>query len=213
MQLLPMNFPKAWFLRLSFLLAPIVLALGMTGCATTDYQAAMDTTRDLGSNTVPILNVGDTVTINFSGLPEEVSMPGTVETTIKGDGTIALPNFDRVQAAGKNAGDLENDIRNLYVPAYFTHLNVTVKTASDLVYFVRGEVRSPGRLIYVGSITVTKAITSAGDFTDFADRKRIILTRATGARFRLDCDKILNGEAPDPPVLPGDQIEVKKRWW
>jgi hypothetical protein len=58
---------------------------------------------------------------------------------------------------------------------------------------------------------VTKAITSAGDFTDFANHKRVYLIRAGGQHFKLNCDKILNGDAPDPPVFPGDQIEVKRR--
>jgi len=35
----------------------------------------------------------------------------------------------------------------------------------------------------VGEITLTKAITSAGDFTDFANTKKIWLTRADGRRF------------------------------
>ena len=68
-------------------------------------------------------------------------------------------------------------------------------------------------MIYVGPITVSKAITSAGDFTDYANRKTIVLTRANGQRFKLNCVKILDGEAPDPPVYPGDQIEVKRRWY
>ena len=102
-------------------------------------------------------------------------------------------------------------IKSLYVPAIYKHLDVTVKITGDRVYFVRGEVKQPGRLIYVGSITVTKAITSAGDFTDFANRKKILLIRTSGQRFKLNADAILNGEAPDPPVYPGDQIEVKRR--
>jgi protein involved in polysaccharide export with SLBB domain len=79
------------------------------------------------------------------------------------------------------------------------------------VYYVRGEVKSPGRQIYVGQITVTKAITSAGDFDDFSNKRNVILTRANGKRFVINCDKILNGDAPDPGVYPGDQIDVQRR--
>src|SRR5438552_16782395 len=35
-------------------------------------------------------------------------------------------------------------------------------------YFVRGEVRSPNRYPFVGPTTVLKAISAAGDLTDFA---------------------------------------------
>ncbi len=97
---------------------------------------------------LPRLHIGDTVTITFTGMPDE---PPLQEKPIKEDGTISLPDIGRVQAAGKTAGELEDLIHNLYVPAIYKHLNVTVKTSNDRVYFVRGEVRQPGRQIYVGA--------------------------------------------------------------
>jgi polysaccharide export outer membrane protein len=135
----------------------------------------------------------------------------SAEKPIKDDGTISLPDIGRVKAAGKTPGELEDTIHDLYVPKFVTHLNVTVKTTSDRVYYVRGEVKAPGRMIYAGAITVSKAITSAGDFTDFANRGKVYLTRANGQRFKLNLNRILDGEAPDPPVYPGDQIEVARR--
>lgn len=197
-------------IRFELFIALTLLALGLAGCATPDYQAEM-AGPDSSTNVVaqlPRLNVGDTVTITLSGIPDP---PTAEEKPINDDGTISLPNIGRVQAAGKTPGQLEDYIHSLYVPAFYTHLSVTVKTTSDRVYFVRGEVHNPSRLIYVGPITVSKAITSAGDFTDFANRKKVILTRANGKQFTLNCDKILDGREPDPPVFPGDQIEVKRR--
>jgi len=153
------------------------------------------------------LHVGDVVTVAFSGLPEEM-IPQ--EKPIKEDGTISLQDIGSVKAAGKTAGELEDYIQKLYVPQYYTHLTVTVKTTGDRVYYVRGEVKNPGRLIYAGQITVTKAITSAGDYTDFANHKKVLLIRANGSRFKINCDAILDGELPDPPVYPGDQIQVPR---
>ena len=66
-------------------------------------------------------------------------------------------------------------------------------------------------MIYAGDITVSKAITSAGDFTDFADRSDVTLIRANGDRFLLNMNHILSGKDPDPPVFPGDQIKVGRR--
>ena len=71
--------------------------------------------------------------------------------------------------------------------------------------------KSPGRLIYAGPITVSKAITSAGDFTEYANRSKVWLVRSNGDRFKLNVNDILDGDQPDPPVYPGDQIEVTKR--
>lgn len=193
-----------------FVLGATLLVLGLTGCSTTDYKEAMNP-PDQGGNApvLPRIAVGDTITITLSGIPDA---PPPYEKPITDDGTITLPEIGRIQAAGKTPGQLEDFIHSKYVPSIYTHLGVTVKMESEnQVYFVRGEVKAPGRLIYVGPITVTKAITSAGDFTDFANRAKVYLIRANGKRFRLNCDKILDGKAPDPPVYPGDQIMVKRR--
>lgn len=188
-----------------------LLALLFAGCATQDYSAVMappsegDTNELAGAR----LHVGDSITISFDGVPEP---PMTQEKTVNDDGTITLSDIGIVKAAGRTTGELEQVIHDLYVPRIYLHLNVTVK-AGDRVYYVRGEVKAPGRQIYVGQITVTKAITSAGDFSDFADKKHVVLIRANGQRFTLNCNRILDGEAPDPGVYPGDQIVVGRRYF
>jgi polysaccharide export outer membrane protein len=207
-----MKLQNVWFVRFNLLLGLALLGFGFAGCKAPDYQAAMlrpEGVSELVTN-LPRLRIGDTVTVTLSGVPDA---PLPLEKPIKEDGTITLQDIGPVQAAGQTAGELEDIIHNLYVPAIYRHINVTVKTSSDLVYFVRGEVKQPGRVLYVGPVTVSKAITSAGDFTDFANRKKIFLTRSNGQRFKLNCVKILEGEAPDPPIFPGDQIEVKRRLW
>jgi protein involved in polysaccharide export with SLBB domain len=161
-----------------------------------------------GEANVPRLHIGDVVSITFTGLPDTVE---PLNKPIKEDGTITLPDVGRVKAVGKTIGELEDTIHDLYVPKIYTHLNVTVTTSSDRVYYIRGEVKAPGRLIYAGPITVSKAITSAGDFTDFANRSSVWLIRANGDRFKLNLNDILDGSQPDPPVYPGDQIEVTRR--
>jgi len=207
----PMNPQNVRFVRLNLLLFAGLLSLGLAGCSTPDNSAAMQPPEsETNSAELPRLHVGDTVTITFAGVV--VDLPPQIKP-IKDDGTITLPDIGSVQAAGKTAGELEDAIHSRYVPAIYTHLNITVRTTSDQLYFVRGEVRAPGREVYVGQTTVTKAITSAGDFTDFANHKKIVLIRANGKRFKLNADAILNGDAPDPPVYPGDQIEVGRRIW
>jgi protein involved in polysaccharide export with SLBB domain len=195
--------------RFGFALILALLIMGVAGCGTPENGDVMKPPEPVSNPAkLPPLAVGDTVTVTLSDIPDP---PLPEEKPIQGDGTISMPYLGRVDAAGKTPGDLEDYLKSLYVPKIYTHLSVTVKTTGDRVYFVRGEVHQPGRLIYVGPITVTKAITSAGDFTDFANHNKVYLIRANGKRFRLNCDKILDGEALDPPVFPGDQIEVKRK--
>jgi polysaccharide export outer membrane protein len=172
----------------------------MTGSPSTGYTTAE----------VARFHVGDTVIVTLSGLPEDI-LPH--QEPIKEDGTITMPNIGHVQAAGKTAGELQNEIYNLYVPKLYRHLTVNVNTG-DRVYYVTGEVKQPGRQLYLGGqMTVTKAITTAGDFTDFANHKKVWLTRANGQRIKVNCAKIQAGKAEDPPVYPNDQIQVPRRIW
>jgi len=188
-----------------------LLALVLGGCKSPQIEdpSGGQTADPTGGHGIAILHVGDTVTITLSGPPDEQFAP--MDKPIKEDGTITLDQIGRVKAAGKTPGELEDTIHDLYVPKIYTHLSVTVKTSSDRVYYVQGEVKSPGRLLYSGTITVTKAITSAGDFTDFAKHSDITLIRANGKRYKLDYDAILSGKNPDPAVYPSDQIIVGRR--
>jgi protein involved in polysaccharide export with SLBB domain len=151
-------------------------------------------------------HVGETVSIIFSGIPDPIEPH---EETIKEDGNINLSLIGLVKAVGKTAGELQNEIHDLYVPKYYVRLTVVVKPG-DLIYYVRGEIKQPGREIYIGETTVTKAITSAGDFTDFASHN-VRLIRANGEVIKVDVDKALEDPELDPKVYPGDQVVVPRR--
>jgi protein involved in polysaccharide export with SLBB domain len=168
-----------------------------TGSSPTGYDAAE----------VARFHVGDMVTVTLTGLPEAIEPHSE---PIKEDGTITMPDIGHVPAAGKTAGELQNAIYNLYVPKYYRHLTVTVNTG-DRVYYVTGEVKAPGRQLYAGQMTVTKAITTAGGFTDFANHKKVWLIRAGGQRIKVNCDKAIQDSSQDPPVYPNDQVNVPRR--
>jgi polysaccharide export outer membrane protein len=153
--------------------------------------------------------IGETVIVSFSGSPAIIEPH---EEPIKEDGTITLPLIGSVSAVGRTAGELQNEIHNGYVPKYYVRLTVTVKSSSDRVFYVGGEVKGGGRQQYIGDTTVTKAIQSAGGLTDFANHGKVWLTRATtGQRIRVNYDDAIQDQSKDPPVYPGDQINVEKR--
>jgi len=182
----------------------LLSALLFSGCDTTKVDPVFK--QGSGAPEVARFSVGDTVTVTLTGLPEDV--PVHTEP-IKEDGTITMPDIGHVPAAGKTAGELQNTIHDLYVPKIYTHITVTV-TSGDRVYYVKGEVKQPGRLIYVGEITVTRAIASAGDFTDFADRTDVWLIRGKH-RLKVNCKDVSEHPETDPIVYPGDLIEVRRQ--
>jgi len=199
------------FSRLVLTGSLLVSAVFLSGCAGVENDPTVfPTIGDVGTKQAPEqvarFQVGDTVTVALSG-PQDPIEPHI--EPIKEDGTITMPEIGHVQAQGKTGGELQKEIEDLYVPKYYNHLTVTV-TSGDRVYYVNGEVKAPGRQLYLGETTVTKAITSAGDFTDFANRHRVWLIRGNH-KLKVDCSYIFEHPEADPLVYPGDSIQVKRR--
>ena len=153
--------------------------------------------------------IGDLVIVKLTG---NVEPDRTHEERIKDDGNITLHLIGAVKAVGKSPGELQKEIHDLYVDEYYKRLTVVV-TGEQRVYSVGGQVRQPGRQSYIGATTVTKAIQSAGDFTDFAAKRRVELTRPDGKRFIINCVKASNDPTLDLAVYPGDKIHVPMRDW
>lgn len=175
--------------------------------ATVDGPGSVATPADAA--VVGRYRVGDLVTVTFSGIEPP---PQPHEERIKEDGTITLPMIGSVLAKGKTAGELQKEIQDRYVPKYYVRLIVTVRSL-DSFYSVGGEVKQPGRQPWLGELTITQAIQSAGDFTDFANKKKIDVIHADGTKIRVNGVEALKDPSKDPKVLPGDKIHVWRRWW
>ena len=160
--------------------------------------------------TTDLLRTGDSITVTFSDIPPPGIFP--VVQRIRDDGKITLPHNVTLLAAGRTVGQLQNDIRAAYVPNLYVDLTASVKS-EERVFFVEGEVKLPSRLPYQGEMTVLRAITSAGGFTDFAYRKKIELRRTTGQKLMINWFKAIEDPKLDVPVYPNDQIIVHKKIW
>jgi polysaccharide biosynthesis/export protein VpsN len=150
--------------------------------------------------------VGDTVVVSFSGSIDPIP---DHEEGIKEDGYITLDLIGKIYALGKTTGELQDEIETNYVPKFYRRLTITVKSPTDRVYYVGGQVNHAGVQSYLGDTTVSKAIQAAGDFNDFAGHT-VTLTRANGERIKVNVDKAKEGNEVDPSVYPGDQIDVPR---
>jgi len=197
------------FVSRGLLFAVVLFA---AGCETTRPQPV---NQGGGTSAVPLpvnstdsLEPGNHITITFSGLS---TIPVPYVCRIREDGTISPPYLKNpVTAAGKTIGELESELEQAYVPDIYKTINVTIKTA-DRFFYVGGEVRQPSRQIFIGRITVTQAIQSAGDFTDFADQRSVRVIRANGKVDIVDCRAALDDPTKDLMVYPGDNIVVERR--
>src|SRR5262249_16682238 len=180
-----------WFARAAGWLAAVALAVVVTGCSSLDpnpsgrfvfeeeRQSANDPAFNGSGLYSSILRPGDLIIVTFSDVHEP---PPPQTLNVPEGGVVTLTFNVHVQAAGKTVPELEKEIREAYVPGIYVSLTVSVKIERR-AFFVDGEVKQPARHEYVGELTVLRAITTAGGFTDFAKRKKIEIRRTTGRRF------------------------------
>ena len=156
-----------------------------------------------------ILQAGEMIAVTLSDIT--VPLP-PMEQTVKGDGSITLWYSKTFHVAGKTRGQVEKEIHDAYVPDYWVNATVTVShQVQSRFYYVGGEVKAPGRQVYIGRISVTRAIQSAGDFTDWANKKKVQLIRSNGEKKVINCVKALEKPELDLEVFPGDKIYVPRR--
>ncbi len=199
----------------AFVSALLLSCFFMVGCKsshpTNQPPSSVQATNAASTAIVDLIHVGDSLQITFTDLPAPVP---PFEDKVKEEGTITLMLNQTFVVTNKTRGDLEREIRLRYVPEYYRYMTVSViHQGQTRFYYVGGEVKSPGRQVYVGPITVTKAIQTAGDFTDFGAKNRVKLTRVDGRIFTINCKKALLDPRLDLEVYPGDKITVPRKFW
>ncbi len=191
------------------------LAAALAGCQsdapTPPISHAPVATDPAVNTTVGPLRVGDRVKVVLTGTPES-NLPIEQEQDIAADQTIQLNYIGKVRAAGLTPAELQEEIQTNYVPKFYKHINVTV-TPPLHTFFVGGEVVKGDRFPYTGPITVMDAIKTAGGFTPFARKKAVQLTRVDGSIIIVNCIEVLKHPEKDPPVYPGDKVDVPRRFW
>jgi polysaccharide export outer membrane protein len=129
----------------------------------------------------------------------------TTTVVVRPDGRISLPGADELQASGKTAGELQEEITTRLSRFVLQPLvNVMVKQVNSLKISVLGEVRKPDVYRIKNRVTVLDAIAMAGGFTDLARPNRVIVLRNTPAgpqRIKLNVKRLVGDEGGAPFYL------------
>ncbi len=152
------------------------------------------------------LRPSDSVVVHLRGIPEAANY----EYVIDESGYINLPYIPPIRAEGLTASELQSAIRESYIEERIYRqisVNVILPTRS---FFVRGEVRQPGRYPLTSGMTVLKAIASAGGYTEFANPRRVEIIRA-GETLAANARQLEQDPEQDFNVKPGDVIIVRRR--
>ncbi len=195
----------------AFSLAALVLALGVAApCQTAHPQAAAQqepsgeaakptTTGPIKAAALPvsavdndtyILGADDVIAVQVW---REVDLSGP--HTIRPDGKITMPLIKEVQAAGLTP----NKVAEAITAALSKFVNspdvaVSVEAVRSRRYFVDGEgINRPGAYPLATPTTVFEAITLAGGFREFANKKHILILRGD-KRLRFNWNEVLKGK-------------------
>ena len=96
--------------------------------------------------------------------------------TVDEQGYIDLPVVEKIKVKGLTVAEIKEKLDEAYKP-YLKFASSTVKMANNRIT-VMGEVNNPGmHYLYNDQNTILDAISLAGDFTDFGNRKKVKLIR------------------------------------
>jgi polysaccharide export outer membrane protein len=167
----------------------LVLVLGLGGNALAAANSVSQSADRLGPNDlIRILVYGE----------EDL----TVESKVAGNGTINYPLLGSVHVAGKTVGELQEYLTAQLAKGYLRFPKVTVSMVRYRNVYVSGEVKTPGGFPYEAGLTVQKALTMAGGFTEKSDKQGIKVMRLNGTTLEtmpLEADTL---------VMPDDLIVV-----
>ena len=139
---------------------------------------------------------------------------------VNDNGELEVPYIGLVAAQGRTCRQLAYSIKSALEREYYYHATVilAVDRVSD---------RSRGKVYVYGAVkgqgpqeippdeiyTVSKAVIRAGGFGDFADKRKVKITRKDGQDMVVDLKRVIEqGHTEDDVVLrPDDQIYVPQR--
>ncbi|HVF70532.1 MAG TPA: polysaccharide biosynthesis/export family protein [Chthoniobacterales bacterium] len=139
---------------------------------------------------------------------------------INDSGELEVPYIGLVPASGRTCRELAHSVKSALEREYYYHATVII--AVDHV-----SEKSRGRIYVYGSVkgqgpqeipadetyTVSKAVIRAGGFGDFANKRKVKVTRKSGQDVIVDLKRVIEeGHSEEDVVLqPDDQIFVPQK--
>lgn len=180
-----------------------------------------DLPRELKKSTIDEYRVepGDGLLVLPHDLDSKVRLPA--DQTILADGTIDLGKYGRLYVAGRTVPEVEAMVQATVKAKEkdedIGFIDVRLVNRASKVYYVLGEVTTPGRFPLVGNETVLDGILQAGGMTDRSNWRDVILVRPTndgpGLVMKVDVGAIgrLGAAGTNYQLAPGDRIYVGSR--
>lgn len=181
------------WLRLVALLAVVAVA----GCATTASESYL-----LEPEGPYRLDTGDAVRLTVYG-EEQLSDVFRVDDA----GQLSLPLVGAVAVRGLTTREAAAQIGAVLAQGFIRTPDVAVEVAEYRPFYIQGEVAGSGQYPYVYGMTVRAAVSTAGGYTDTANRTLAVVYRRQG-------DTMVKGRVGlDFQIYPGDTVVIEERFF
>ena len=171
-----------------FILLITLFSVGATGNEADNYK----------------LGAGDDISILVYGEPDL-----SIDVRIGSSGSISYPFLGDLTVSGLTVKQFEEKIVAGLKGPYLIDPSVTVGMIEYRPFYVNGEVKRPGSYPFQPGLTVDRAISIAGGYTDRASRNKIFVERVQpndGKTSRLSVKLQDN-------IVPGDVVTVEQSFF
>lgn len=128
-------------------------------------------------------------------------------------GKISMPLVGEISAIDLTTAELDERLTRKLGEKYLENpdISVGIKSSTRRSVTVDGSVGKSGTFAINGPTSLIQAIAAAGGVSENGNPRRVAIFRQIGGQRQaaaFDLTSIRRGEAPDPPVYPGDIIVV-----
>lgn len=150
----------------------------------------------------------DTIQVDVFNVPEL-----SREMQVDASGGISMPLIGMIDARGKTAGELSQDIETSLRGRYVRNPQVTINIKSSVsqVVTVDGQVVEPGLYPVTNQMTLMRAVASAKGLSEYARAEEVVILRTVkGQRMAAlySIAAIRRGAYDDPAIYANDVIVV-----
>ena len=200
-------------MRRSNVLGLLLALVVMAGCLHDDPPVTYPTVVKLDESNLA-LGPGDKLNLTVYFGARSI----TAAYTLDSSGQISVQYIGNVTAVGKTLSALRDEIKARLADGYINDpiVALSIVELNSLTVNVSGMVARTGAIKFTPGMSIVDVIALSGGFTTMARKNMVRVVRlAGGARetYKLPVEMMSEGERPNFPMLPGDEVYVPERPW
>ncbi len=154
------------------------------------------------------LGAGDFISISVYG-EDDLS----IDVRIGSSGSISYPLLGDVWVLGLTTKQLETKLVAGLKGPFLIDPSVTVSMLEYRPFYVKGEVKRPGSYSFHPGLTVDRAISIAGGFTERASKNKIFVERSSSSTTGSSDEQDKNSVSLKDTVMPGDVLTIEQSFF